>query len=182
MYGLVNKGLADMIRTSRDEATWRRICESAGVSHVDFAALHPYPDGVTYSLVQAASNELGISAGEVLEKFGEHWVLYTGREGYGAMFELAGKSVLDVLENLDAMHGRMSYAFPEFRGPEFNCDVQPDGAIRLVYRSGRAGLAPMVVGLVRGLGIHFGTPVEIEHTRSRDAGAEHDEFLLRVAA
>jgi hypothetical protein len=39
----------------------------------------------------------------------------------------------------------------------------------------------MVVGLLQGLGEMFRTPVRVTHDRSRDDGAEHDEFLVEFA-
>lgn len=182
MYGLVNKGLEDLIRTSYGDVTWRRICSAAGLEEDTFATMRGYPDCVTYQLVGAASEELGLAASELLEKFGAHWVLYTGREGYGALFQMAGNTVEDVLTNLDAMHGRMAHTFTELRMPEFTCTRLPGGELHLIYRSTRDGLAPFVTGLVRGLGLHFGTPVEIRHTVARGTGADHDEFVLRVVA
>lgn len=181
MYGLVNKGLEHLVRKAHGDATWQRICETAGLDDHTFSAMRSYPDAVTYALVGAASRELGQSASELLEDFGEYWVLYTGREGYGPLFAMAGRSVEEVLTNLDGMHARIAYTFPEFRMPEFTCSRLAGGDLRLVYRSTREGLAPMVVGLVRGLGKHFGTPVTIRHTVVRGADADHDEFELRVA-
>jgi hypothetical protein len=182
MYGLVNKGLEDLIRRTHGDVPWQRICAAAGASDVSFATMQAYPDGLTYALVGAASAELGISVASLLEQFGEHWVLYTGREGYGPLFTLAGNSVHEVLKNLDALHARMEHTFPQFRSPEFSCERLETGELRLSYRSSRDGLAPMVIGLVRGLGRHFGTPVEVRHTRAKGAGCDHDEFLLQVAA
>jgi hypothetical protein len=36
----------------------------------------------------------------------------------------------------------------------------------------------MVTGLVRGLGVRFGTPVQVVHAVRRSDGAHHDEFLV----
>ena len=182
MYGLVNKGIEDLIRTHHGDQTWSRICATSGFAGDTFSSMQAYPDGVTYGLVAAASRELGISAADILEQFGAHWVRYTGSVGYGALFGLAGTSVAEVLSNLDALHGRIEHSFPDYRMPHFECEQLADGDLRLIYRSSRDGLAPMVVGLLRGLGQRFGTPVTIRHTVLRGAGAEHDEFVLRVAA
>ncbi|MCX5746499.1 MAG: heme NO-binding domain-containing protein [Proteobacteria bacterium] len=179
MYGLVNKGLEDLIRTEHGDAAWQRICQLGGVDAGSFSTMQAYPDAITYRLVGAASDELGIPASALLERFGAHWVLYTGRQGYGELFKLAGRSVEEVLCNLDALHGRMGESFPEFRAPEFRCTRRPDATLDLIYRSTRDGLAHMVIGLIRGLGEHFGTPVEIVHAVTR-AERGHDEFVLRV--
>lgn len=181
MYGLVNKGLEDLIRTNHGDAAWKKVCAASGFAGDTFSSMQPYPDSVTYGLVAAASQELGISGADLLEQFGAHWVRYTGSVGYGALFSLAGTSVAEVLSNLDALHGRIEHSFPDYRMPHFECARLEDGDLRLIYRSSRDGLAPMVLGLLRGLGERFGTPVAIRHTVVRGDGADHDEFVLRVA-
>ena len=45
-------------------------------------------------------------------------------------------------------------------------------------QSSRPGLAPFVVGLLRGIGLRFATPIRIDHVASREAGAEREEFLV----
>ena len=51
--------------------------------------------------------------------------------------------------------------------------------MRLHYFTQRAGLAPFVIGLVKGLGKMFQTPVKsVTLIGSRDQGADHDLFLI----
>jgi hypothetical protein len=44
------------------------------------------------------------------------------------------------------------------------------------YHSTRQGLAPMVTGLLKGLGIRFSTPIDISHEPKPD----HVAFTIRV--
>lgn len=177
MYGLVNKGLEDVIRARHGDDGWARVCAAAGVDLDGFLAMDVYPDELTYGLVAAAGRELGEDAATLLEAFGDHWVRYTAQEGYGDLFGLAGADLASVLENLDQLHGRLAIGFPQFRMPTFTCERRPDGTLLLRYRSTRAGLAPMVIGMVRGLGTHFGITVDVTQTaRREDVG--HDDFVI----
>ena len=54
-----------------------------------------------------------------------------------------------------------------------------DGELRLHYMSEREGLAPMVIGLLEGLGAHFDQDVEAEQIEQR-ADHGHDVFRLRI--
>ena len=72
----------------------------------------------------------------------------------------------------------MTVSFPELRPPVIEVRDVTDTTLRVVYRSSREGLAPMVVGLVRGLGKKFDVDVEVAHDVAR-ADAGHDEFLVR---
>ena len=81
------------------------------------------------------------------------------------------------LDNLDAMHARIGGTMPELVPPSFSREEQEDGSSLLHYYSKREGLAPMVVGLVKGLAKRFGTEVEIECLGEEAPG--HQRFLIR---
>ena len=51
--------------------------------------------------------------------------------------------------------------------------------IELHYHSERPGLAPMVVGMIKGLAARFDVPVLVEQVESRTDGADHDVFRVR---
>lgn len=182
MYGLVNKAIEDMICHRFGYDTWQTIKHEAGVEIDAFVSLDAYPDEITYQLAGAASQVLGMSVAEVLEAFGEYWVLYTGREGYGEMFKWWGDDLRSFLLNLNNMHTRIGLSFPKLKPPAFECTDLRDDSLVLHYHSARRGLAPMVIGLLKGLGAVFNTRVEVTQIASRERGAEHDQFLVRFGA
>jgi heme-NO-binding protein len=178
MYGLVNKAVVDLVTSKFGQDAWNKIKQKAEVDIDVFVSMDAYPDDITYRLVGAASEVLKIPAEQVLEAFGEWWVLYTANEGYGPLLNASGSNLREFLMNLDALHARVALTMPQLKPPRFRVvDVDPS-TMRLEYYSTRQGLAPMVVGLLKGLGIRFKTPIEISHERK----AEHDEFTLRVQA
>ena len=178
MYGLVNQGLHDLAVQNGGEDLWREIRSAAGVDIEAFVGMDTYPDDVTYRLVEATSTAMGISPAEVLHAFGKHWILYTARRGYGAIFDTMGSTLPVFLDNLDTMHARLSLSMPEMRPPSFVCEQLSDHQIRLEYWSERAGLAPMVVGLLEGLGEMYGVTVSVDQTVDTLQGADHDEFVI----
>ena len=179
MYGLVNKAIADMVRSKFGEDTWQAIRQKAAVEDTTFLSMEGYPDDVTHRLVKAGSEVLGLSPAQVMQAFGEFWVEFTATEGYGELMDMSGDSLPEFLQNLDNLHARVGVSFPQLKPPSFDCHEVDDQALTLEYRSEREGLAPMVVGLVKGLGTRFDTEVEVEQTQSRDEGADHDEFLIQ---
>jgi len=176
MYGLVNKAVVDLVVSKFGQDTWNAIKKKAEIDVDHFVSMDGYPDDVTYRLVGAASEVLKLPAEKVLEAFGEHWVLYTAQEGYGPMLDASGKTLREFLENLDALHARVALTMPELRPPRFRLVPVDDTTMQLEYYSTRQGLAPMVIGLLRGLSIRFNTPLDVTHT-PRDG---HDEFTLRT--
>lgn len=177
MYGLVNKAVVDLVVSKFGQDTWNAIKKKAEVDVDVFVSMDGYPDDITYRLVGAASDVLKIPPEKVLEAFGEHWVLYTAQEGYGPMLDASGKTLREFLENLDALHARVALTMPELRPPRFRLVPVDDRTMLLEYHSTRQGLAPMVVGLLRGLSVRFNTPIEVSHA-SRDG---HDEFTIRTS-
>lgn len=179
MYGLVNKAIEDMVCSHFGEETWKKIKQKADLEVDSFISMEGYPDDVTHKLVKAASEVLGLSAAEIMQAFGEFWVQYTAQEGYGEMMEMSGDNLPEFLENLDNLHARVGVIFPQLRPPSFDCTDQTDETLNLHYQSSREGLAPMVVGLVKGLGTRFDTEVDITQTKSREDGSDHDEFMIK---
>lgn len=182
MYGLVNRAVEDLVKQMKGDDGWRRVCAHAQVGADGFVAVQSYPDEVTQRLVGSVSREMALPPEQVLEAFGEHWILYTAEQGYGDMLRHAGSDVREVLINLDDMHSRIETAFPEMSPPHFAVEDRADGEFDLVYESTRDGLAPMVLGLVRGLALRFGQRIEIEHTEGRAPGRPRDRFRVRVLA
>ena len=182
MYGLVNRGIEELVCTHFSEETWEAIKAHARINHEAFISMESYPDSVTYDLVAAASEQLGLPAEVVLETFGEYWTLYTAQEGYGELLKMSGNTLTEFLLNLDNMHARVSLLYPELRPPSFQCTAMHEGGMLLHYRSHREGMAHLVIGLLHGLSKMFDTPLQIEHVQKRQAGSEHDIFQLTYTA
>lgn len=178
MYGMVNKAIQDLVVTNFGEDQWQLIKAKAGVEEDVFLSNESYPDAMTYDLVSAASEVLGVAAREVLIAFGEHWVLKTAREGYGSMLEANGRTLPEFLINLPSFHTRVAMIFPNLQPPRFNCTDVTESSMRLHYHSHRPGLTDFVIGLLQGLGKMFKTELSIEVLERKNEGADHDVFLV----
>jgi hypothetical protein len=179
MYGMINKAINDLVVTKFGADKWDQISQKAGVKDPAFINMVKYPDEVTYRLVGAASEVLGAPPAAIMEAFGEYWTVYSAREGFGHMLDFAGKNLVEFLRNLDNMHTRIALTFPELEPPSFRVTDVTDDSVRLHYYSKRPGLAPVVVGMIKGLGKRFDTPVAVTIGRTRDDGLDHDELLIR---
>ncbi len=180
MYGLVNRAIQQMVCSHHGEDTWLRIKVKADLADLDFFSTYQaYPDDVTHRLVAAASEELKLTPTDIMQAFGEYWITYTASEGYEQLLESTGESLPEFLDHLDTLHARAGLAFPELKPPAFRCQHGPGRSMDLEYRSSRQGLAPMVVGLLHGLGRRFRTPVTVEQTAARDKGDGQDLFHIR---
>ncbi|MFM7260837.1 MAG: heme NO-binding domain-containing protein [bacterium] len=177
MYGLINKAVEDLVRTRFGDDAWRRIRVRAGLPDEPFAPLSPYDDQSTYALVAAASTESGAPAEAVLEQFGTFWTEYTAVGAYGELLNSVGRTLPEFLKNLDLMYARLKSSFPELSPPSFRVSNEGPSSLTLHYHSGRSGLAPLVVGMLRGLGTRFGVDVAVEVGHS-DQPVPHGVFQV----
>lgn len=178
MYGLVNKAVQKLVVTEFGEDKWEAVKRKAGIDAECFVSMRPYPDDMTYKLVAAATEVLGLTAEQILEAFGDYWTLYSAKEGYGELLKTAGGTLVEFLGNLDQLHARVGLSFPEFKPPSFRCSDVNGGSLRLHYYSDRPGLTHFVVGLVKGLGHMFSTDVRVTIEQTREAGHDHDVFRI----
>jgi Haem-NO-binding len=178
MFGLVNKGLEDMVCGQYGEEIWEEIKSKAEVEIEAFISMDAYPDDITYRLIDAASVVMKIPATDILEAFGRYWILFTATEGYGSLMEMAGDNLPEFLQNLDNLHARVGLSFPNLQPPSFLCSDLEAESLKLHYYSERPGLTPMVVGMLKGLGEKFNTDVDIQLTHSKAQGNDHEEVSI----
>jgi hypothetical protein len=100
------------------------------------------------------------------------------------MMASSGGTFPEFLANLDGMHTRIQLAFPDLRPPSFAVsEVATEGGrtghLTLDYHSERLGLAPLVLGLLEGLGLRFGIAVQATYThQTAPSGRPFDRFLV----
>ena len=179
MYGLVNKAIKDLVINNHGEEKWKEICQLSDFHDEEFIGMNPYPDKLTYDLVKNASRVLQADAGAILEAFGEYWILYTADEGYGDLMDLTGSNFVEFLSNLDMLHYRINNIMPELAAPQFSTRNESENSVELEYRSHRAGLVPMLYGLIKGLGKRFDLLVSVEHIQEKNDENDCHVFLIK---
>jgi hypothetical protein len=182
MYGMVNKAIEDLVCTSFGPDKWEQIKAKAGVEEEMFLSHEGYPDSMTYGLVGAASEVLGLPAEKILNAFGRHWILKTAREGYGDLLAASGRNLPDFLAGLPNFHSRIKLMFPNLKPPRFSITERTESSLLLHYQTHRDGLAPFVVGVLDGLGEMYKTPVTVEHVAHRTPESQSDTFRVAWSA
>ncbi len=179
MYGMVNRAIEEMVTTGFGAEAWEKIKDKAGVDVEVFVSSEGYSDQITYGLIGAASDVLGLPAEKVMEAFGEYWILETTKRGYSDLMSSGGSTLKEFLSNLPNFHARLSMIFPHLAPPEFAVSNVNENSLTLHYMSNRAGLTPFMKGLIMGLGKMFETPVQVELAVAKASGADHDEFFVQ---
>lgn len=162
MYGLVNQAIKDLVVTSFGENEWVKICELSKIDTTDFVSMQYYPDELTYGLVGSASKVLMLEPSKILNEFGKYFILYTDKAGYGALMNLFGQDFKSCLQNLNNLHSRMGMTMPQLSPPKFSFKEIDNSYYQVEYFSKRAGLCPMVIGLLEGLAKKYNVNAEIK--------------------
>lgn len=178
MYGIVNKAIQDLITEKFGRDAWNQVKEKSGVDIDFFLSNEPYDDDITYKLAGAASEVLNISVGDVLQAFGEWWILKTGKEKYGGLMEAGGNNLKEFLVNLPSFHNRIMLMYPKLTPPEFKVSNIKENSIDVHYHSKREGLQEFVRGLLTGLSKMYKVDVNIKLIQSRDDGDTHEIFKV----
>lgn len=180
MYGIVNKAIEELVVSLSGAEGWTKVCALAEVDPFSFVTLERYDDSLTFKLVGACAEVLGISADEVLVHFGRYWSRYTGQQGYGHMFSMLGDDLFSFLRNLPQLHDHLSLVFPDMLMPRFEAIPIDERRLRVAYRSDRDGLAAMVHGLLEGMAEVYGEQVVVTRLQWKDDGAEYDLFEVAL--
>jgi len=178
MYGIVNKAIEELVKENYGEEKWELIKIRSGVDVDFFISNEPYDDAITYQLAGAVAEEMHIPLSDVLVKFGEHWVLKTGREKYGSLMEAGGNNLKEFLCNLPVFHNRIMLMYPKLTPPEFKISDVEECSVCVHYFSRREGLQEFVRGLLQGLGKMYNTPVTIQLVQHRSFGADHEIYKV----
>jgi hypothetical protein len=116
--------------------------------------------------------------GQVLNAFGEWWILKTGKEKYGGLMAAGGNNLKEFLVNLPLFHNRIMLMYPKLTPPEFKVSDLQANSIQVHYHSKREGLQEFVRGLLSGLSKMYEAETKIELIQSRDDGNTHEIFKV----
>jgi len=178
MYGMVNRGIEELITAEYGPEVWADVKVSAAVDVDIFISNEDYPEEMTPALVLASSKRLGVPEEEIMRKFGIHWVTQTAARDYRDMLSACGTSLREFLCNLPQLHQRISLLFPHLDPPTFRWSELRERSLHLHYHSRRSGYTHFVEGLLLGLGLYFRQPVRVSMVALKSAGSDHDEFLV----
>jgi hypothetical protein len=178
MYGFINRAVEEYISEHYGRDTWQRIREKAGYPDEPFLTMERYDDKVTYDLMGVACAEIGMKPEEMMFEFGRHWIQYTAVKGYGDILVGAGDTLPQLLKSLDHMHTRVKLSFPNLEPPSFSVSDETATSLVLHYYSHRPGLAPLVLGILKGLETRFALDIAATLERDETSVRPHDLFRI----
>jgi hypothetical protein len=180
MYGMVNLAIQEFLCGHYGSDIWAATRSKSSMEIDHFLTMEQYPDQLSFDILTAASDLVGEPVSRLLEKLGEYWIGFAERSGYGELMDVLGNDLFEALQNLDNLHTRVGFAFPDLLPPSFWVTELHGDSLVLHYQSARVGLAPMVIGLVKGLGRRYSQNVGIEQIDS--PGSDHHRFKVNLVS
>ena len=174
MYGIINKSIKELVEANYGEEKWEEIKEKSNIDTEYFISSEVYDDDITFTLAVTTASELGVTVDDVLQLFGEWWILHTCKNHYGYLLESGGDNFKTFILNLPSFHNRVMMMYPKLTPPEFKVSNVLDQSLHLHYFSQRKGLTAFVHGLMFGLGKFFSTEVQTEHLESVKSNSTHE--------
>lgn len=176
MYGMIHRGIREMVIEARGESEWTAVEQDAGIGPAELISANVYDDAVTVSLLQTVATRRGQTLAELLTEFGRYWIRFAERGSYGAIMDFTGSDLPSFIGNLDRMHQAVVSVMPQARVPSFALVEQAEGQLKVGYISERAGLEPFVTGLLEGLLTRFDLAGEVQEVAR---AGNMVEFLVR---
>ncbi|XP_059821989.1 guanylate cyclase soluble subunit beta-2-like [Hypanus sabinus] len=162
VYGFINTCLKSLLVENFGEDTWEALRAQAEVQDT-FMTYQVYDDVITLSLLHASSNMLNLSTEVLLKLFGGYFFTFCKMSGYDRMLRTLGGSLMEFIENLDALHSYLALSYQAMRAPSFRVEMRDNGEMWLHYYSDRKGLYHIVPGIIEAVAIDFfETEVEME--------------------
>lgn len=177
MYGMVNRAISRYIREKYGEDTWERVASKANVRDV-YMEMEQYPDSRSFDLIASLSEVTSLSPSQILTDVGEYWIKFVYASAYGELIDAAGDTLPEVLSNLNDLHAHAGASFKALKAPSFWISDVTEDSLILHYASEREGLAPLVVGLVRGLSNLLHTDCSVIQIGFKADIGDHDEFAV----
>lgn len=175
MYGMIHRGIQQMVIDRLGIEAWQDLERRQGFSPADLVSAMVYDDALTMQMLEAAADLLAIDVAGCLEAFGRHWIRFAERGSFGAILAFTGRDLPGFVANLDRMHQAVVAAMPEARVPSFAIISQERGSLLVEYRSTRSGLESFVKGLLEGLLDRFGLTGDVAAV---EGGSNGTAFLM----
>ncbi|GAB3634545.1 hypothetical protein GCM10027422_01350 [Hymenobacter arcticus] len=168
MHGTIFTLLKRYVQTQYDHSTWLKLVDAADLKSGDFSHKEVYPDEHMYALIGQAATKIGVSPGELHEKFGEYLVpdlMYMYQKYINPDWR-----TLEMLENTEhSLHNQVRREHPENSPPVLQVKRLNANEVMINYVSPRR-MGGLAIGIVRGLAAYYDEAdrIDVMPTTSED--------------
>lgn len=168
MHGLIFSELRKYVVAKLGDPAWESLLHQAGLGSRVYVISDTYPDAEVVALVSTASKITGLTAGVILEDFGEFIVpsLLTTYKS----FIKPGWRTLDLLEHTEqTIHRAVRMRDRGADPPKLQVTRTSPTEVVIVYASPRK-LCAVAKGIAKGIAKHYGDTIAIRESGCMNAG------------
>jgi predicted hydrocarbon binding protein len=172
LKGIILKQFEDMVVEQLGIAAWDSVLETTALSEpsANFLAARTYPDSDLFALVASVSKRAARSPEQLLHSFGRF--LFPRLAQLYPMFLASVTTAKPFLLSIDrVIHVQIRQQDGESSLPVIAYEDPSPEALVLLYRSPR-NLCDLAIGLIEGVGRHFGEAITVAQTACRKHGAD----------
>jgi predicted hydrocarbon binding protein len=141
-----------------------------------YLPIRSYPDEELVAIVAIASEVSGLPAEEILDGFG-YFIVAGLIDVYGSLIDPRW-DVIDFLEHTEeTIHRVVRMQSPGAGPPQLEATRLGDTEVRIDYQSARR-MCAVAKGIIRGVGDHYGQPVEVTETTCMHRGDARCALLV----
>jgi hypothetical protein len=115
---------------------------------------------VVFRIIENTCKVLNISRQQACDAFGDYWINTFAPKMYGVYFERF-KSAKEFIVEMDSVHEIVTKNIANAQPPRFTVENVDENTIIVNYISKR-NMIDFYIGLVKGVGIYFNTPIGIK--------------------
>lgn len=176
MHGILFKAMKDFVVDAHGHDAWDAVRAETGLDRRVYLPIDTYDDDELFRLVEAVADLTDTPLRPLLEGF--------GRSAASQLLDTYGTVVgddwdaLDLVEHTEeGIHAVLRARNPDLDPPELACRRDGDARVTVVYRSQRR-LCPVAIGLVRGVGDHYGESLTVSEERCMHEGGDRCELVV----
>jgi hypothetical protein len=160
LKGVIGLCLSQMVTEKFGLEKWQQIATRTGLKNgTVFLAGSDYEDQTVLKLVESTCAVLNITLQQAADAFGDYWVNVFAPKLYAPHYNRI-KSAREFLLKMDSVHETTTRNITNAKPPRFEYEWKDPHTLLMTYKSQR-NLIDFLVGLIKGVGIHFNEKLEI---------------------
>jgi hypothetical protein len=180
LHGIVLMELKKHVEQAYGASTWTALLLAADVQGRMYNAMAEYPDEEVLAIVAAASRATGRTPAQLLEGFGR-FLVPDLVETYRFLVQ-PGWDALDLIENTERTIHTVVRTRDGATPPVLDVTRTSPDSLTIRYSSARQ-LCSLAMGIARGVGDLYGTPLDVQESVCAKRGAEACTFsVIRIPA
>lgn len=176
MYGIVNKAIKELFVKNNGDDAWSELAATNNFPN-HFLSNDNHSDDLTFNMVKACCEFESREITEFLAALGEYWILHTSQKYYSKL--IPNSNLKKFIQDLPSFHSRVMLIYNDISPPEFEVFEIDKNTIQIDYYSSRLGLDYFMLGLLKGLIIHFNELCDVQLIKIKTSIKEPSSYTLR---